>query len=80
MAMKKKSKRTLNVLEISARHLEVKWNTPVPMLWHAHRLVYVRCNSKGKVDWETTNAYLKYELKGRKHKVFHVEQVKSSKK
>ena len=59
--------RTLNVKKTSALELAEKWGDPtlIPLLWHRVEL-YIRCNAKGEVKWETSLVYRASELFNRK--------------
>ena len=51
--------KTLHVRPVSARIVNQKWGTNLPRLLNP---LYVRCNAKGQINWDTTLVYGSAEL------------------
>lgn len=58
----------LNVIQTSKNEVERKWGTQLPILYP--NTLYIRCNSKGIVNWNIAPIFRTEELKIRgKYKV-----------
>ncbi len=55
--------KTLNVKEVTKKQVENKWSLKLPV--HFDNILYIRCNSKGKVNWCKSSVYQKSELEKR---------------
>ena len=53
-------KRILNVKKVTKRELQTNWEVTLPAHWPS--ILFVRCNSKGEVKWDSTLAYQPTEL------------------
>ena len=62
-----KTMRTLNVKQTNNIEISENWKTPVNL----KGTLYVRCNSKGKVNWDKTIVFFASELVGRNNVVVH---------
>lgn len=51
----------LNVKKTVREEIEEVWQLPCPNVWFNKEL-FIRCNSKGIVDWENAPVYTKDEL------------------
>lgn len=54
----------LNVIQVSQKEIEENWETELPLSFF-NRELFIRCNSKGKVNWEVAPIYTKHELEKR---------------
>lgn len=54
------NKRVLNVKETTKKEVQQKWGTPLPLLWPD--TLYIRCNTKGIVNWEIAPVFRPEEL------------------
>jgi hypothetical protein len=50
----------LNVLKVTKAKVMEKWGVGLPLIWPCP--VYIRCNSKGEVNWEKAPVYQESEL------------------
>lgn len=56
--------RLLNVMQVSQKEIEENWNLKLPQSFYGCEL-FIRCNSKGKINWEVAPFYTKQELENR---------------
>jgi hypothetical protein len=61
--------RTLNVKKTTKKEVQQKWNTPLPIIWDD--TLYIRCNSKGVVNWDVAPVFRPQELIERGNYVVH---------
>lgn len=61
--------RTLNVKKVSKNKVEQKWGCQLPLIWS--NVLYIRCNVKGKVNWNKSLVYQPNELLERGNYVIH---------
>lgn len=64
--------RKLNVLKVTKAKVGEKWGIGLPLIWPCP--VYIRCNSKGEVNWEKAPVYQKIELESRGNYEIHTEK------
>ena len=63
--------RTLNVRRVTLNELAKQWAMDIADIMHVGPKPYVRCNSKGIINWSAkTLVYKSSELEGRKVKIF----------
>lgn len=65
--------RKLNVLKVTKAKVQEEWGYILPLICPYH--VYIRCNSKGEVNWEKAPVYQKIELENRGNYEIHNEKV-----
>jgi hypothetical protein len=70
--------RKLNVLQVTKALVLEKWGYGLPLIWPCP--VYIRCNSKGEVNWEKAPVYQKVELDMRGNYEIHKEMDDNLKK
>jgi len=54
----------LNVKKTSLHELNEKWGF-IPIIYSVFEPLYIRCNSKGEVNWDKAPVYTHEELIGR---------------
>ncbi|MDR6844490.1 hypothetical protein [Flavobacterium granuli] len=64
--------RKLNVLKVTKAKVQEEWGYILPLIWPYH--VYIRCNSKGDVNWEKAPVYQKTELDNRGNYEIHIKK------
>ncbi len=71
MSTTKKQSRTLNVVETTVSEISKKWGFE-PLLRNRFAPVFMRCNSKGEVNWEKAPYYQLEHLVGKKINIVSV--------
>jgi len=56
-------KKTLNVKKKSKKEIQEKWETT--LMYNLPNTLYIRCNSKGEINWEIAPVYTINELEKR---------------
>jgi len=64
--------RKLNVLKVTKAKVLEKWGFGLPFIWPCP--VFIRCDSKGKVNWEKAPICQKIELEQRGNYQIHTKE------
>ena len=64
--------KTLNVKKVTKNQVEKEWGYQLPVIWS--NTLYVRCNSKGEVNWDKAPIYQPNELVDRGNYVVHQDK------
>ena len=65
----------LNVMRITPDILAAKWKVRLPLPWCREAFLYIRCNAKGQIKWDSAPVYFLYELQRRGNFQIHIYSI-----
>jgi len=66
--------KTLNVKRVTIEELTKKWGFVPPITC---KVLFVRCDAKGNVNWDKAPVFSESELKGRNVEIIEEKQLKA---